>query len=117
ITLLFAILIGVCGALVYFFQSWSVPAFLIFVALLNFLYRINWIDPRNKAYGLNYNNRNEQPRYSQASLDSLANADSMERDRKNMEQILDHWKQKQGTDKPLLVVLTTSGGGTRSATF
>ena len=117
ITLFFAILIGVCGAVVYFFQSWSVPAFLFFVFLLNFLYRIEWIDPRNKAYGLNYTNKNEQPEYSQRSLEALANADSSNKDKQNMEAILGKWKQKQGEDKPLLVVMTTSGGGTRSATF
>jgi hypothetical protein len=117
ITLLFAICIGVCGAIVYFFQSWSVPAFLLFVILLNFLYRINWIDPRNKAYGLNYSKKNEQPQYTQESLQALANPDSIRRDKDNMEQILTRWKQKQGEQKPLLVVMTTSGGGTRSATF
>lgn len=117
ITLFFAILIGVCGAVVYFFQSWSVPAFLFFVFILNFLYRIEWIDPRNKAYGLNYTNKNEQPEYSQPSLEALANADSSNKDKQNMEAILGRWKQKQGQDKPLLVVMTTSGGGSRSATF
>jgi hypothetical protein len=117
ITLFFAILIGVCGAVVYFFQSWSVPAFLFFVFLLNFLYRIEWIDPRNKAYGLNYTNKKEQPEYSQQSLQALSNPDSSNKDKQNMEQILNRWKQKQGTDKPLLLVMTTSGGGTRSATF
>jgi len=117
ITLFFAILIGVCGAVVYFFQSWSVPAFLLFIAVLNFLYRIEWIDPRNKAYGLNYTNKKEQPEYSQKSLEALANPDSINRDKQNMEGILTRWKQKQGEDKPLLIVMTTSGGGTRSATF
>ena len=117
IALLFAILIGVCGAIVYFFQSWSVPAFLLFVFLLNFLYRIDWIDPRNKAYGLNYTNQNEQPQYSQASLEKLANIDSARKDERNMAAILNRWKQKQNENKPLLVVMTTSGGGTRSATF
>ena len=117
ITLLFAILIGVCGALVYFFQSWSVPAFLVFITLLNFLYRINWIDPRNKAYGLNYSNTTEQPEYSQAALQLLSNPDSSRRDKQAMEAILDRWKHKQDSDKPLLVLMTTSGGGTRSATF
>jgi len=117
ITLLFAILIGVCGAIVYFFQSWSVPALLVFITLLNFLYRINWIDPRNKAYGLNYNNTNEQPEYSQAALQRLGNADSSSRDKQSMEAILERWKHKQDSNKPLLVLITTSGGGTRSATF
>jgi len=117
ITLLFAILIGVCGAIVYFFQSWSVPAFLAFVFLLNMMYRVGWIDPRNKAYGINYDNKKEQPEYSQASLQALANADSIARDKQNMISILDRWKQKQGTEKPVMVLITTSGGGTRSATF
>lgn len=116
ITLLFAILIGVCGAIVYFFQSWSVPAFLVFITLLNFFYRIDWIDPRNKAYGLNYTTK-EQPEYSQASLEQLCNADSSRRDKENMAGILNRWKQRQDTQKPLLVLITTSGGGTRSATF
>jgi hypothetical protein len=117
ITLFFAILIGVCGAVVYFFQSWSVPAFLIVIGLLNFLYRVEWIDPRNKAYGLNYTNEKQQPEYSQPSLQALANPDSTKKDKENMEAILNRWKQKQGSDKPLLVVMTTSGGGNRSATF
>jgi hypothetical protein len=117
ITLFFAILIGVCGAVVYFFQSWSVPTFFFFVLLLNFLYRIEWIDPRNKAYGLNYTNKNERPEYSQESLLALSHPDSTKKDKQNMEGILNKWKQKQGDDKPLLVVMTTSGGGTRSATF
>ncbi|MFL5786665.1 MAG: patatin-like phospholipase family protein [Flavisolibacter sp.] len=116
ITLFFAILIGVSGALVYFFQSWSVPALIVFVVLLNFMYRINWIDPHNKAYGLNYSPDN-QPEYSQQSLEELSNSDSCKRDRENMVNILNRWKQKQGEEKPLMIIMTTSGGGTRSATF
>ena len=73
ITLFCAILIGVIGSLVYFFQSWSVPALIIFIFMLNILYRFEWIDPRNKAYGLNYNNRKEAPVYSKESLEQLSN--------------------------------------------
>jgi hypothetical protein len=117
ITLFCAILIGVIGALVYFFQSWSVPALIIFFFIINALYRIEWIDPRNKAYGLNYNNREEAPTYTQRSLEQLSNPRAVEADKKNMETILNRWKQKQGEEKPLMVLMTTSGGGTRSATF
>ena len=117
ITLFFAILIGVCGAIVYFFQSWSVPAFLAFILLLNVLYQMDWIDPRNKAYGLNYDNKSEQPHYSQAALAALGHRDSVAKDRRNMESIMQRWKQRQGEEKPLMVMITTSGGGTRSATF
>ncbi len=117
VTLLFAVMIGVTGAIVYFFQSWSVPALILFILILNLFYRNEWIDPRNKAYGLNYENRNEYPAYTQRNIDSIAASPSVQSDKQNMEAILGRWKAKQGEDKPLLVVVTTSGGGTRSATF
>src|SRR5678816_4123633 len=34
-----------------------------------------------------------------------------------MIQVLENWKRKQGEEKPLFVVINTSGGGHRSATF
>ncbi|HEY1112800.1 MAG TPA: patatin-like phospholipase family protein [Chitinophagaceae bacterium] len=117
ITLFFAILIGVSGAFTYFFQSWSIPAFLLFLGLLNLLYRSEWIDPRNKAYGLSYQESDPRPRYSIEALEELSNPAAVERDRQNMAAVLDRWKEKQGEDKPLMVVIATSGGGTRSATF
>ena len=41
----------------------------------------------------------------------------MSQDRQNMIGILEKWKQKQGEEKPLLLLIATSGGGNRSATF
>lgn len=117
VTLLFAILIGVTGAVVYFFQSWSVPALLLGVFIINLLYSIHWIDPRNKAYGLNYGNKENYPAYTQENIDSIAASAAAGQDKKNIETILNRWKLRQGEEKPLLVIITTSGGGTRSATF
>ena len=106
ITMFFAILIGVSGALVYFFQSWSVPAMILFVVLLNVMYRIHWIDPHNKAYGLNYTTATV-PEYSQQNLEAISNKDSCEKDKQNMVNILNRWKQKQDEAKPLLIIMTT----------
>jgi hypothetical protein len=116
IILFCSILIGVSGAFAYFFQSWSVPAMIVFLLLLNTLFESGWIDPRNKAYGLAYD-KNNCPEYSLHSLQQLSNPEAVAADRRNMHQILDRWKAKQKEDKPLLVLITTSGGGTRSATF
>lgn len=116
IILFCAILIGVSGAFAYFFQSWSVPALIVFLLLLNTLYQTKWIDPRNKAYGLAYN-ESKSPEYSLQSLQKLTTPEAIAADKRNMHQILDRWKQKQKEDKPLMVLITTSGGGTRSATF
>lgn len=117
ITLLFAILIGASGAIAYFFQSWSVPFLVVALLVLNFLYKTDIIDPRNKAYGLSYNNKEQWPQYNQASLTALSNAAAAEADKQAMVRILEKWKRKQGEAKPLLVLMATSGGGNRSAAF
>ena len=117
ITIFFSILIGVAGAFSYFLQSWSIPYLVGLVLLLNFLYRIDWIDPRNKGYGLNYENRSERPAYTREGLLSLCTAEKKTADSSNMISILEKWKSHQTSAKPLLVVMNTSGGGHRSATF
>src|SRR5215203_331248 len=117
ITVFFAVLIGISGAVSYFMQSWSVPFFVLFLLFLNFFYHIDWIDPRNKAYGLNYNNKNEWPSYDRQFVDSASSTVYAEKDKQNMIGILNKWKLKQGEEKPLLVLMATSGGGNRSATF
>ena len=117
ITIFFSILIGVAGAFSYFLQSWSIPYLIGLILLLNIFYKLNWIDPRNKAYGLNYWNKTQRPFYSREGLMSLCTPENMEADRQNMISILNNWKMKQDSDKPLLVVLNTTGGGHRSATF
>jgi len=116
ITILFAILIGVSGAFAYFLQTWSVPVLVIFLLLLNIIYKLDWIDPTNKAYGLNYNEIN-RPSYTANILQELSSPENAESDKENMVAILEKWKKKQGEEKPLLVVMATSGGGTRSAAF
>lgn len=117
ITIFFSILIGVSAAFTYFLQSWSVPYLLLLIFVLNLFYQLNWIDPRNKAYGLNYSNKTERPVYSREALLDLCKKENVEADRQNMIHILDNWKKKQDSAKPLLVVINTSGGGHRSATF
>ncbi|RYY62456.1 MAG: patatin-like phospholipase family protein [Chitinophagaceae bacterium] len=117
ITMLFSILIGVAGAFSYFLQSWSIPYLIALMLLLNFFYKIDWIDPRNKGYGLNYNNKADRPAYTREGLLALCTKDKVDRDKANMIAILEKWKKKQDSDKPLLVLVNTSGGGHRSATF
>jgi hypothetical protein len=117
ITIFFSILIGVAGAFSYFLQSWSIPYLAVLVVVLNFLYKIDWIDPRNKAYGLNYSNNNERPFYNREGLLALCTQEKVTADSLNMISILEKWKANQDNNKPLLVMMNTSGGGHRSATF
>ena len=117
VTIFFAILVAVAGAFSYFLQSWSVPFVLFLIIVLNILYKYEVIDTSNKAYGLNYSNRKDRPPYNREALLDLCTTEDVERDKKNMIAILERWKEKQSSPKPVMFVIVSSGGGTRSATF
>lgn len=117
ITIFFAVLLGVSGAFTYFLQTWSIPYLLGLLVVLNFFYQWDWIDPRNKAFGLNYGNKKDRPAYNRESLAALMTPENIQADSANMIRILENWKKKQPEEKPLLILVNTSGGGHRSATF
>src|SRR5690606_28554982 len=104
ITVFFAILIAVSGAISYFLQHWSIPFLVVLIVALNILYSYNIIDPSNRAYGLNYANKESRPEYSRQTLLELCSEDNMARDKRNMIEILERWKRKQKTGKPLLYI-------------
>ena len=117
IFIFFAIMVAVIGALTYFLKSWSVLFLIGVIVILNLLYENEIIDPRNKAYGLIYNNKKERPGYDKKSLQELCTPAIISRDKENMTAILNNWKQKQASGKPVMVFINVSGGGLRSAAF
>ncbi|MEO8415116.1 MAG: hypothetical protein ABI472_15720 [Ginsengibacter sp.] len=116
ILVLFALLMAVIGSLSYFLRSWSILFVIFLFILLNMLYQYNIIDPRNKAFGLDYTNKS-RPEYSLRGLEELNTPSKISADENNMIGILNRWKEKQGEEKPLMIVFNFSGGGVRSATF
>jgi hypothetical protein len=81
------------------------------------LYKNEIIDNRNKAYGLNYSNKQERPDYDKASLQQLCTPEKIAADKANMLQVLANWKNKQREEKPVMIFINVSGGGLRSGTF
>ena len=117
ILIFLAVMMALIGSLTYFLQSWSLPFFIVLVLGLNMLYQYGIIDPRNKAYGLNYTNTNERPAYTFESLKGLCGPVKIGADKANMIRILDNWKKKQKEARPVMIFINVSGGGLRSATF
>jgi Patatin-like phospholipase len=117
ITIFFAILIAISGAFSYFLQSWSIPFLLILLFVLNLLYKYDVFDPSNKAYGLDYVNKDARPSYNRNALMQISSPQNIGSDISNMIAILDSWKEKQADEKPLIYLINTSGGGNRSANF
>ena len=117
ILIFFAVMISFMGSLTYFLQSWSLPAAILLVFIINLLYEKQLIDPRNKAYGLNYVSSSERPDYTKQSLQALCDSGRIAADKAGMIQILEKWKAKQVKEKPLMIFINVSGGGLRSAAF
>ena len=110
-------MIAVIGSLTYFLQSWSLPFIIVLVFFIDILYQKEIIDPRNKAYGLNYVNVEERPAYDKRSLEQLCLPEKIAADKANMIAILKNWKKKQTEEKPVMIFINVSGGGLRSGTF
>lgn len=117
VTIFFALIIAVGGAFTLFLKSWSIPILILVYVLLNSLYKHNILDLRNKAYGLNYENKNNRPEYTKESIYNLANSENIEKDKQAFLKRLNHWKANQTEEKPILYIINTSGGGVRSSTF
>lgn len=116
ISITFALIVAVLGALSYFLRSWSFLFIVVLYLFLNTLYHYNIIDPRNKAYGLNYSNK-ERPRYSLNDLNQLNRPEKIDADKANMIGVLNRWKAKQTEEKPVMILFNFSGGGLRGASF
>ena len=117
IVIFFSILMATAAAFTIFFRSWSLVMVLLLYLFINFLYQKEVIDPRNKAYGLNYENKNERPIYSRESIAALASTQNIENDKAYYLKVLNNWKVKQKDSLPTMFIINTSGGGLRSATF
>jgi hypothetical protein len=117
ILIFFAILISLSGAFSYFLQSWSLPFFVGLFFILNLLYYYHVIDPTNKAYGLSYTEKEDRPLYDRETLLQLCSDSNVRKDEANMLAILDRWKARQSSARPIMYLVNTSGGGSRSATF
>lgn len=117
ILILFSILMAGAASLVYWLKSWSIPAFILIIFLVDAMFRYEWIDTRNKAYGLNYEQVAHRPVYGRDSILAMCTEEKMEADKKAMIALLERWKARQDSAKPVMYILNFSGGGTRSATF
>lgn len=117
--LFFSIIMGVAGAVKYFLKSWETLGWIIFISLVSLLVKYKVFDLRSIAYGIEYHgDTNTQPTYKYEYLHHLFTPQRYAADKKLEEQRLTNWKNKFNdttASKPPLIVLTVSGGGSRSA--
>ena len=116
--LLFSIIMGVVGAFKYFMKSWEAIGWIIFVVLISLMVKFKFFDLRSIAYGLNYHTHTtNEPVYDYEHVHALFTPQRYAADKQTEETRLGYWKSKNTIDTcdPPLVVVTVSGGGSRSA--
>lgn len=118
VLIFFAFLIGISGAYAYMLASWAIPMLIFLVFVMNWMVKNQWIDNRNKAFGLDYVKKHERPKYSLPQLQDFFTIARAEADKKATLEILENWRKKfPGNVKPPMIVINTSGGGSRSAAW
>lgn len=116
--LLFSIFIGFVGAFKYFMKSWETIGWVLFTVVLSVLVKNQIVDLRSPAYGINYDLTGAgMPIYDYNNLKYTFTPERYAQDKKTEEARLSKWSRSSATDttKPTLIVITTSGGGIRSA--
>jgi hypothetical protein len=116
IVLLFTIIHMLFSAMMSWFHRWTYPIIFFIVIGMNFLStRTHFFKYINYAYGLDYS-ENKLQDFSMENIRSKAeNYNSIENSRTNYTSILQNWHTQTNKEKPKLIIVNTSGGGSRSA--
>ncbi len=116
IVLLLSIILMLFSIFRSWFKYWTYPILIFIVLIMNFLSeKSSFFQYENYAYGLSYKPHdliaftfNEiQKKADNPTLNSQSKANFIE--------MLNEWKKQTGQSKPKLVIVMTSGGGSRSA--
>ncbi len=116
--LFFSIILGVAGAFKYFLKSWEALGWVMLFLVLSVMVSYKIFDLRSVAYGVNYKQApTNQPEYNYETLHNIFSKNKYLSDKKIEETRLQLWKNKITNDsaKPPLVIISVSGGGSRSA--
>ena len=118
VILLFTMLLMLTSAFFSWIKGWTLTVFIVVFSLLNFFFSdIPFLNVENHAYGLNYDG--EKALYTKEVIAKINAADSLAKaDFLHTIEILDKWRkknQRSTNKKPKLVIINTSGGGSRAA--
>lgn len=111
----FSMLLMLISALFSWIRGWTLSVLMGLLVIINFTYDDYGLFNRpNKAYGIDYSvepaEYSREYIYQQNDADSLAFADIQ-----HGLEMLERWKSRQEQEKPPLVLIQCSGGGTRSS--
>lgn len=116
IVLLITITLMLYSALKSWLNNWAIPVLIAIIISMDFLSNhTNAFNYRNYAYGMDYDKRKTEP-YTIDNILAISKDDSLnKKTREAYIRTLENWKKRTGEEKPKLVIVNSSGGGSRSA--
>ncbi|MFT6245220.1 MAG: putative patatin/cPLA2 family phospholipase [Salibacteraceae bacterium] len=116
IVLLLTIVLMLFSALHSWLKGWVYPVFIVTILLLNYLSQVSEsFHYTSYAYGLNYD-KSDDCAYSMERIAAMAKDDEANQSSYDSYiKTLENWKKNTGEEKPKLIIINTSGGGSRSA--
>ncbi len=115
IVLLLTIIHMLFSALMSWFHRWSYPIIFLAIYTMNYLsIHTHYFNYRNFAYGLNYE-KQKIPFNNDLIHAHSTDTTTASHSYKSILQSLNAWKKQTGKEKPKLIIICSSGGGSRSA--
>ncbi len=112
-----SIIMGLYGAISFWFRQWGTAVFLSLIFTVNMLTGWGFFNYRNRAYGLDYQKENRAA-YNYAAFEKICSPQNIASDQAATIEILENWLAKNrrpDNPRPKLVLVCVSGGGYRSA--
>lgn len=111
-----SMILAVVGAISYWFGTWRLVLLVFLLVLVDLVTGHRGLRFRNQAFGIDYA-CDGRPAYTNSTLDSLFSTEQQATDKLVVQGVLDQWLARQPTEKPKLVILSSSGGGLKSAVW
>lgn len=116
VVLLMTIILMLLSALQTWLRVWAYPIIILCFLVMNYLSKtVDAFKFQTQAYGLSYE---KTAVYSDSTIYELSkDSEQRSNDFNDYISYLESWKKQTGEEKPLLVIVNTSGGGSRSASW
>lgn len=118
IVLLLTIILMLFSALISWMKGWTYLLIIVVFGIMD-IGSVEWnaFQFENQAYGLNYDFEKREPYNNAAIIANCSDKAASTRDSLAYIRLLNNWKKRTGDTKPLLILVNTSGGGSRSASW
>jgi len=110
---LLTVMVMITGALSFSLRSWLLTGGLAIAMLVNLFFISGLLTYEYPAYGLDY--LGERKAYNLQTIRENASDEKIEASKQHMLSILENWKAQTGEEKPVMCLVSVSGGGQRSA--